>query len=90
MTAPYRTPGEREEIVSRLTSKWQKMHVAPWRRNAACPMCDRNNHVSFVACSPDDRLGWLSRCDVGGVHLHHQCGDCGMKWIAMMPTEAAP
>jgi len=35
------------------------------------------------ACTPYARVsvGWFSRCEVPGEHLHEHCRVCGLRWL---------
>jgi hypothetical protein len=35
------------------------------------------------ACAPYARVrvGWFSRCDIPGEHLHEHCRVCGLRWL---------
>lgn len=36
------------------------------------------------ACTPSARirLGWFSRCESYGEHLHEECTNCGAEWLS--------
>lgn len=44
---------------------------------------DRSPLLAPRACTPEHRLklGWFSRCDGPGRHLHESCTVCGLRWL---------
>jgi hypothetical protein len=83
----YRLPSPRVEDAETLPPGPTKQCPACKTKRLTYSDGDHNPTSKLAkprACCADKRvsLGWFSKCQVGGAHLHESCENCGHEWLS--------